>query len=246
MPSRNATMQRAHQGAAGAAGRFGQAADHLLGMGRVERRQRLVDQPQLGIGDQRPGQPDALAFAAGQAIDALPQLVAEVECGQRRLGGRGFARVPQRAQAGDQRLRRQAARQHRGDDPLPWWQRRHLGREEQASAQPLPFSRRQRPRCRAEQAQRAGTRRHRAGQRLQQAGFAGARRTDQRELFTAPDVQRQPAQHLGDGQRRRRRAQIAQRDDRIGGRIRCHTGDRGRVGSHFSRPAFSAAARMPV
>ena len=47
---------------------------HALARQRVERAERLVHQQEVGFGGERPGQPDALAHAAGKLPDRLVRL----------------------------------------------------------------------------------------------------------------------------------------------------------------------------
>ncbi len=95
-PSRRPTMRRKvgarHVHLVQAADQGGVALRRLPGcsvasvccaQGRVERGQRLVDQQDFGIGQQQARQAAALAFAAGQAVDARIQFVAQVEARQR-------------------------------------------------------------------------------------------------------------------------------------------------------------------
>jgi hypothetical protein len=90
-----------------------------------------------GRRQQRARQAHALALAARQAVDAVEQLVGQVEALQRLVRGRDVVRIEQRAQAGQQAHRRQPAGQHRGDHALARRQRRHLRRQEQPPAQAL-------------------------------------------------------------------------------------------------------------
>ena len=94
-----------------------------------------------GRRQQRARQADALALAAGQAVDPLEQLVAPGRSAAARRARRG-------CRAGRTAKRRLArspiagsrAGQHRGDDALARRQRRHLRRQEQPAAQALQFA----------------------------------------------------------------------------------------------------------
>ena len=72
-------VQGRHHRRAPLFGRQGQRVDGLARARRVERRQGFVDQPQAGRREQGAGEADALALAAGKAVDPLEQLVGEGE-----------------------------------------------------------------------------------------------------------------------------------------------------------------------
>jgi hypothetical protein len=153
---------------------------------RVERRERFVDQPQARLRDQRTRQPDALALAARQPVDALPELVAPGSSALER-GGQHVG--PHRRAPGGTAKRRlcasphcgKARRQHGGDDALARRQRRGLRRDEELATQA--------PQCSGvEQRQASCPSSSRlpcvggstAAQHVEQAGLAGARGADQR------------------------------------------------------------------
>ncbi len=148
--------------------------DGHRGAGRIERRQRLVDQPQVRGRQQRARQPHALALAARQPVDARPQLVGEVEALERGMGVRDADRIDERAQAGPQRLPRQPRRQQRSDGALARRQRRRLRRQEQPPAQALQAGHRQRPGILA--VERQAARRRAAARRRSHAAASSCRR----------------------------------------------------------------------
>ena len=233
-----------------------QGRDGLLRACRVEGRQGLVDQDQFRARHQRARQPHPLPFAARQAVDTLEQFVGHIEMRQRVARRVHALRVEQRAQAGPKPALRQPPRQHRGDDPLARRQRRHLRCEKQAPAQPVQGPSRQGPWLRVEQPNLALGRLQRTSHRVQQGGLAGTRRADDGHDLAALHTQRDGVngEHVGAGGGMPH-AELRELDvDQTSGQLEDGRVQDGRAKDgqemgrcvYFSKPAFSAAALMPL
>ena len=204
-------VQRGHQGDAALPRAAEQRLDGLARARGVERRERLVDQPE-------PCRAPA-AHAPGPRAGARRPKVgrrARTACRPDRSGPapqkRPGCRSGRTASAGwlSRPMAGRRAGQHRGDHALARRQRRHLRGQKQLAAQPLKGVTWQSPGRHAIQLEKAAARRQRAGQHLQQRGLARARRADHRDLFAMRDLQVDRA-HGGQRTSARRRVPSAQR-----------------------------------
>jgi hypothetical protein len=106
----------------------------------VQRRQRLVDQPQRAGASSARARPTRWRSPPESRSTRSNSLSARSKRSSAACAA-GMSWVEQRAQAGPGPMRRQAAGQHRGHHPLARRQRRHLGRQEEPAAQALQAGR---------------------------------------------------------------------------------------------------------
>jgi len=95
-------MKRHHQRYTALPCQPGQRVDGLKRTGRVERGQRLVDEPETGLRECGSCQRHPLTLPTREAINPIPQLVFDVKVSERRTGARNVCGVHQGAQAGGQ------------------------------------------------------------------------------------------------------------------------------------------------
>ncbi len=90
-------------------------AEHLADRLGVERRGRLVEQHDVGLHRQRPGDRDALLLAARQRRRVLPRLVGEPDLAQQ-LGSAGLRRAARHAEHGERTDRDVAQNREMGEE----------------------------------------------------------------------------------------------------------------------------------
>ena len=212
--------------------RLDEGADALVGERRIERRDRLVGEDQVGPLVEHAGDADALQLAAREAVAAVEDAVAEVEPRERRARACGIARHEQRGERLPGRPRAEPAGEHGGDDAQPRRDRRALVDDADA---------------RAQAAQRAGAERPRDRRRRSRRGPRSAAATC-RARAPASSCRRPTARSPRRARRARARADAGERAvpvgvdvaDAVEAHVACH-----RRARYLTRPAERAADSMP-
>lgn len=167
-------MQRTDQGCATLTRQFSQGCDRKLGPCGVERRQRLINQPQTCGGEHSARPSNPLALAAREPIHALPEFVLEIKPHKRSVGLRNIVGVKKRSQALGERPLRKSGGKQGCDHPLPRRQRRFLRGKKKSCAQVMALAVWRGPGIAPIQTQASAVGPQRAGKQMQQRGLSRA------------------------------------------------------------------------
>src|ERR1019366_1196385 len=128
-------VQRSDERRAVRFARGDQGADGFVGERRIEGRDRLVGEDEVGPLIQHAGDADALQLAAREAIATVEDAIGKIERRQRRARACDVAGYDERGQRLPRRPGAEPAGEHRRDDAQPWWNRRALMDDADAGAQ---------------------------------------------------------------------------------------------------------------